>query len=86
VNWRLRRKRRTKIRCSCCDRILSDAEATAKFVEPDGSKPTRFVEMCTKCQGYLPPSVRVVTRSDLEETGKDVDFFFDYGESYGDED
>jgi hypothetical protein len=42
--------------------------------------------MCTKCQGYLPPSVRVVTRSDLEETGKDVDFFFDYGESYGDED
>jgi hypothetical protein len=41
--------------------------------------------MCTKCQGYLPPSVRVVTRSDLEETGKDDDFFFDYGESYGDE-
>ena len=50
------------MRCECCDRILSDSEATSKFA---GSG--EYTNMCGGCQGHLPKEVRIVTRVDLEE-------------------
>lgn len=50
------------MRCECCDRILSDSEATSKFA---GSG--LFTNMCKTCQGFMPKELKVVTRSDLEE-------------------
>lgn len=50
------------MRCNCCDKELSDSEATAKFVEKDGSKPHRYVEMCHECRGFLPPDIKIVSR------------------------
>jgi hypothetical protein len=61
------------MRCSCCDKELTDAEATAKFVEKDGTKPTRYVEMCAKCRSFLPPDVRYVVRRDLIGSGREPD-------------
>lgn len=58
------------MRCECCDAELSDSEATAKFLETDGSKPSRYVGMCSKCRGFLPPNVRYVVRHDLKSTDK----------------
>jgi hypothetical protein len=63
------------MRCECCDRVLSDLEATAKFVDEDGGAPTRFVNMCTKCQSFLPKEVRIITREDLDNEVFDDDQF-----------
>ena len=62
------------MRCECCNVLLTDSEATAKFAEPDGRKATRYVSMCNKCVQYLPKEVRIVTRADLEEDTEDDDF------------
>jgi formate dehydrogenase maturation protein FdhE len=61
------------MRCSCCDNPLSDKEATAKFVNEDPKAPVRYVEMCKKCQSYLPDSVRILNRNDLEDELQDND-------------
>lgn len=50
--------------CQCCDKLLTESEATAKFVEKDGSKPHRFVEMCNECLSFMPPDIQVVRRRD----------------------
>lgn len=63
------------MRCDCCDKLLDEVEATAKFAEKDGSKPTRFVNMCRTCQGFLPLDVRVVNRPDLEREEVSEDYF-----------
>lgn len=55
------------MRCSCCDKELTDSEATAKYVEADGSKPHRFVDMCSECLGYMPSNVRVVRRPQADK-------------------
>lgn len=67
------------MRCSCCDRPLSDSEATAKFVENDGSKPHRFVDMCQRCikEAFAGMDVRIVTRSDLDKSDMVDVFGFD---------
>jgi hypothetical protein len=80
------------MRCDCCDKILSDKEATARFVDDDGTA-TRYVNMCTRCQGFLPSETRIITRPDLDNTVEedydapytDGDIFLE-GEEYGYED
>jgi hypothetical protein len=57
------------MRCECCDRILSDLEATSKF-KGSGT----YTNMCTTCIRSLPDDVEVVNRSDLEEDVYDEDF------------
>lgn len=69
--------------CECCDVLLDDVEATAKFAESG-----RYVGMCTKCQRFLPKELKVVNRTDLDRSvheGNDADNLADTdeGESYG---
>lgn len=70
------------MRCECCNALLNDIDATAKF--GDG----RFVNMCKKCREFLPKDVVVHVRADLDPTAPDEDlmgeFFFD--EEYYDDD
>ena len=74
------------MRCECCDRELSDSEATARFLDMDGTKSDRYVGMCTKCRGFLPPEVKYTVRRDLESNKEDHELNdpFDLGE-YDDE-
>lgn len=75
------------MRCECCDRLLTDGEASAKFVEKDGSKPSRFVNMCRTCRSFLPPTIQyVVTQPDTnpeEEPDDDYEDPFDLGAGEG---
>lgn len=48
------------MRCECCDRLLDDVEATARFAESG-----EFVNMCTKCRGWLPKELKIILRNDL---------------------
>ena len=77
------------MRCECCDAELSDAEATAKFAESDGSKPYRYVGMCKECRGFLPKNVVIITRPDLENRKETDDAYlydpFDLGTGEGGE-
>lgn len=57
------------MRCECCDRILSDVEATSKFKESGA-----YTNMCTTCQGYLPKEVTIITRKEEPEE-QEVDYF-----------
>lgn len=50
------------MRCSCCDKELTPSESTAKYVEADGSKPHRYVDMCTECRGFLHPETKFVSK------------------------
>jgi hypothetical protein len=50
------------VRCECCDKLLKDSEATARFVTAP-SEPVRYVGMCATCQGFLPPEVKILTSS-----------------------
>lgn len=67
------------MRCNCCDRILSDAEATSKFVDSG-----LFTEMCKGCQGFLPKEIRILTRSDLV-TEEEQEDYFDFESAENDE-
>lgn len=76
------------MRCDCCDKILTDKEATAKFFDEDPKAPARYVMMCTTCQRFLPTSVRIITRNDLPEEDHDDEWKqeeFNFGESNDDE-
>lgn len=75
------------MRCECCDAELSDSEISAKFVEKDGSKPTRFVNMCTECRGFLPPDIGIVSRPPTRKQKDDEPLFdpFDLREFDDDE-
>lgn len=55
------------MRCECCNKILSDKEATARFFDEDKEAAPRYVGMCTECQGFLPAEVKILTRSDFNE-------------------
>ena len=52
----------------------------------DGAKSDRYVGMCTKCRGFLPPEVKYAVRRDLESNKEDHELNdpFDLGE-YDDE-
>lgn len=49
------------MRCSCCNRALSDAESTARH--PDSAL---FLDTCFKCLKEI--GISPVVRTDLEET------------------
>ena len=68
------------MRCSCCDKELSDSEATAKIVETDGSKPHRYADMCNECLGDMPfKVVRRPVREVYEEPEQYNPFDLDEG-------
>lgn len=50
------------MRCSCCNRLLNDFEATRK------SKVTgEYLDMCNKCYGTVQQDLATDIRSDLPE-------------------
>jgi hypothetical protein len=53
--------------CECCDKLLSDKEATARFAPEKPEDRPRYVMMCGECQSFLPKSVKILTRSDLSD-------------------
>lgn len=75
------------MRCDCCDRELNDSEATAKFVEPDGSKPTRYVGMCKECQSFMPPEIKIVSKPTKKGRNEEPELrdYYDL-EDYSDDD
>lgn len=49
------------MRCSCCDRLLNDFEATRK------SKSTgEYLDTCNKCMSLIVEDVRVTERGDFD--------------------
>lgn len=49
------------MRCSCCDRLLNDFEATRK------SKSTgQYLDTCNKCMSLITSDVRVTERDDFD--------------------
>lgn len=54
--------------CDCCDKLLDEAEASARFVESGN-----FVNMCTECRSYLPRNLKWKTRSDMERKEREAD-------------
>jgi hypothetical protein len=61
------------MKCECCDKLLTDKEATARFVPDTKDDPPRYVGMCKACQEFLPSNIRIITRPDLEDTLPDED-------------
>lgn len=59
------------MRCECCNKVLSDKEATARYAPNEGERGIRYVGMCTECQGFLPASVKILTRHDLVDASFD---------------
>lgn len=58
--------------CDCCDKLLEDAEASARFVESGN-----YVNMCSECRSWLPKELKWQTRADLERKDleeEDADF------------
>jgi uncharacterized metal-binding protein YceD (DUF177 family) len=49
--------------CECCDVILNDEEATAKFADSG-----HYVSMCAKCRKHLPKDLKITTRYDLVQS------------------
>ncbi len=49
------------MRCSCCNKILSDYESTRKF-----KKSGDYVDMCNECFRHIEEDVQVVERDDLD--------------------
>lgn len=47
--------------CDCCDHLLDDIEATARFTETGN-----FVNMCKKCIRFLPKDLQINYRNDLK--------------------
>ena len=52
------------MRCQCCNKNLSDFEATRKFKRED--KSVVFADMCNNCASTIEEDVKFVGRSDLE--------------------
>lgn len=47
--------------CECCDALLDDVDATARFTESGN-----YVNMCKKCRKFLPRNIEVTLRNDLQ--------------------
>lgn len=62
------------MRCTCCNKLLSDYESTRK-----NAKTGEYMDMCNTCVGFLPPDqFQFKTRPDLlEEKGDRIDLFED---------
>jgi len=61
------------MRCDCCNKLLTDSEATAKFAE---SK--TYVSMCTKCRQFIPKDIPLILREDFSETEDDDEYYDEY--------
>ncbi len=59
------------MRCSCCDRILNDFEATRKFKESG-----EYADVCNKCASTM-EGVKFTIRTDLDPTQVNDEDLFD---------
>ena len=57
------------MRCYCCNKALSDYEATRKSVSTGN-----FLDMCNKCYGSISDDVLSIDRSDLRHESDDEEF------------
>jgi len=57
------------MRCYCCNKALSDYEATRKSVSTGD-----FLDMCNKCYGSISSEVLAVERTDLRHEDEDEEF------------
>ena len=55
------------MRCNCCNKILTDYEATRKFKSTGD-----YVDMCNQCFSHIEEDVVVVERDDLDLDQYDV--------------
>ena len=54
------------MRCYCCNKALSDYEATRKSVTTGN-----FLDMCNKCYGAISSDVLSIERTDLRHEDED---------------
>jgi hypothetical protein len=54
------------MRCYCCNKALSDYEATRKSVTTGN-----FLDMCNKCYGTISGDVLALERTDLKHDDED---------------
>lgn len=57
------------MRCYCCNKALSDYEATRKSVSTGN-----FLDMCNKCYGSISGDVLSLERSDLRHENEEEEF------------
>lgn len=71
------------MRCSCCDVILSDFEATRKNRETG-----EYLDMCNKCASFVTDTIQTIDRGDLPEddVGDDSVEFVENDLWFGDDD
>ena len=56
------------MRCYCCNKILSDFEATRKSI-----KTNEYLDMCNKCYNTISDDLLTYERSDLYDEAEDSD-------------
>jgi hypothetical protein len=54
------------MRCYCCNKVLSDYEATRKSVNTG-----KYLDMCNKCYGTISSDVLALERTDLRHDDTD---------------
>jgi hypothetical protein len=59
------------MRCYCCNKALSDYEATRKSVTTGN-----FLDMCNKCYGSVSSEILSLERTDLRHEDQDEDEVF----------
>jgi hypothetical protein len=57
------------MRCYCCNKALSDYEATRKSVSTGD-----FLDMCNKCYGSISSEVLAIERTDLRHEDEESEF------------
>jgi len=57
------------MRCYCCNKALSDYEATRKSVQTGN-----FLDMCNKCYGSISGDILAIERTDLRHEDEDDEF------------
>lgn len=60
------------MRCYCCNKALSDYEATRKSVTTGN-----FLDMCNKCYGSVSGDILAMERTDLRHEDLDDEEFHD---------
>ena len=60
------------MRCYCCNKALSDYEATRKSVTTGN-----FLDMCNKCYGSVSGDILAMERTDLRHEDVDDEEFHD---------
>lgn len=56
------------MRCTCCNKLLSDFEATRKHAETG-----EYLDMCNKCLSFV-PEIPYIERTDLNNDSELDDF------------